>query len=88
MPRRSRTRSRLWRTLDQAGAHLRTRPERRVSVLECLGHMTDSELVNSARYRWVLAESEPALVGYDQEAWWPVWTTPRRSGALLDSSQP
>ena len=61
----------LWRRLlYQAGAHLRTRPEPgEWSVLECLGHMTDSELVNSARYRWVLAESEPALVGYDQEAW-------------------
>lgn len=61
----------LWRRLiDHAGAHLRTRPEPgEWSVLECLGHMTDSELVNSARYRWILAEPEPALVGYDQEAW-------------------
>jgi hypothetical protein len=43
----------LWRRLlDQAGAHLRTRPEPgEWSVLECLGHVTDSELVNSARYR-------------------------------------
>ena len=61
----------LWRRLiDQAGAHLRTRPEpNEWSVLDCLGHMTDSELVTAARYRWILAETEPALMGYDQEAW-------------------
>ena len=61
----------LWRRLiESAGAHLRTRPEPgEWSVLECLGHMTDSELVTSARYRWVLAEPEPALAGYDQAAW-------------------
>jgi DinB superfamily len=60
-----------WRRLiDQAGAHLRTRPaEGEWSVLECLGHMTDSELVTSGRYRWVLAESEPTLIGFDQTAW-------------------
>jgi len=60
-----------WRRLiDQAGAHLRTRPgEREWSVLECLGHLTDSELVTSARYRWVLAEDVPPLAGFDQDAW-------------------
>jgi len=59
----------LWlRLIDQAGAHLRTRPEGdQWSVLECLGHLTDSELVTSARYRWVLAEHEPPLPGFDQE---------------------
>jgi hypothetical protein len=61
----------LWRRLiDQAGAHLRTRPaEGEWSVLECLGHMSDSELITSARYRWILAESEPTLLGFDQTAW-------------------
>ena len=61
----------LWgRMIEQAGAHLRTRPDDGGwSVIECLGHMTDSELVTSARYRWVLAETEPALAGYDQTAW-------------------
>jgi hypothetical protein len=60
-----------WRRLiEQAGAHLGTSPEPgEWSVLECLGHLTDSELVTSARYRWVLAESEPSLSGYDQTAW-------------------
>ena len=61
----------LWRRLiDQAGAHLRTVPaDGEWSVLECLGHLVDSELVTSARYRWVLAEDEPPLVGFDQNRW-------------------
>lgn len=61
----------LWRRLiDRAGADLRTRPDQgEWSVLECLGHLTDSELVTSARYRWILSEHEPPLVGFDQEAW-------------------
>jgi hypothetical protein len=58
------------RVIEQAGAHLRTRPDDgEWSVIECLGHMTDSELVTSARYRWTLAETEPVLAGYDQTAW-------------------
>ena len=61
----------LWRrVIEQAGPYLRTRPdEGEWSVIECLGHMTDSELVTSARYRWILAETEPGLGGYDQTAW-------------------
>src|SRR5450759_815258 len=61
----------LWRRLlEAAGASLRIRPaEGEWSVIECLGHMADSELVTSVRYRWVLAEDEPPLQGYDQEAW-------------------
>ena len=61
----------LWRRLlDQAGAHLRTAPaEGEWSVAECLGHIVDSELVTSARYRWILAEDEPPLVSFDQTRW-------------------
>ncbi len=61
----------LWgRLIEQAGAHLRTRPEEgEWSALECLGHITDSELITSARYRWVLSEHEPALASFDQAAW-------------------
>jgi hypothetical protein len=60
-----------WQELiEEAGDDLRERPaDEEWSVVELLGHMTDSELVTSARYRWVLAEPEPALQGYDQEAW-------------------
>lgn len=61
----------LWRSLlESAGAKLRARPaEDEWSVLECLGHMVDSELVTSARYRWILAEDGPLLQNWDQEAW-------------------
>ena len=39
------------------------------SVLECLGHTVDAEIVMSGRYRWILAHDEPALLGYDQDLW-------------------
>ena len=39
------------------------------SVLECFGHLLDSEYVVSARVRWILAEDEPDIVGYDQALW-------------------
>ena len=58
----------------EAGAHERlgrsARPEPdEWSVLECLGHVTDSELVVASRYRWIVAQDEPPLVGYDQDLW-------------------
>jgi len=59
------------RTLfGEAGDRLRARPApSEWSVLETAGHMLDGEVVTSARYRWILAEEEPRLVGYDQELW-------------------
>jgi hypothetical protein len=39
------------------------------SVVECLGHAVDAEVVSAARYRWVLAHDEPPLIGYDQDLW-------------------
>jgi hypothetical protein len=62
-----------WRSLiHEAGPDLRTRPEpQEWSVVELLGHAADAEVVMSARYRWVLAQDEPELIGYDQEAWPP-----------------
>jgi len=61
----------LWsRLIEQAGALLRARPDAgEWSVIECLGHMTDSELITATRYRRILAETEPELGGYDQTAW-------------------
>lgn len=60
-----------WRKLVQvAGDDLRTRPEpREWSVIECLGHLVDSELTTAARVRWILAEDEPDIVAYDQDLW-------------------
>jgi hypothetical protein len=53
-----------------AGGRLRDRPEPgEWSVLECFGHLLDSEYVVSARVRWILAEDEPDIVGYDQALW-------------------
>ena len=54
----------------EAGADLRTRPEPgEWSVLECIGHIADAELVCSGRYRFILAHDRPDLPGYDQDAW-------------------
>jgi len=60
-----------WRSLvSRAGEWLEVRPEpAEWSVLECLGHAVDAELVTSARYRWILAHDEPPLIGYDQDLW-------------------
>lgn len=60
-----------WRALlEEAGSRLRDRPEpQEWSVLEGLGHATDSEIVASGRYRWILAHDEPPLIGYDQDLW-------------------
>ncbi len=54
----------------EAGHRLRARPApSEWSVLEAAGHMLDAEVVASARYRWILAQDEPRLIGYDQELW-------------------
>jgi DinB superfamily len=60
-----------WRELiREAGARVADRPEPdEWSVLECLGHATDAEVVCSGRYRWIVAHDEPPLVGYDQDLW-------------------
>ncbi len=54
----------------ETGADLRVRPEpREWSVLGCIDHIVDAELVMAARYRWVVAHDEPEVVGYDQDLW-------------------
>jgi hypothetical protein len=54
----------------EAGSGLRVRPEpREWSVLLCIAHLADAELVMAGRYRWVLAHDRPSLVGYDQDLW-------------------
>jgi len=53
-----------------AGALVDRRPEPdEWSAIECLGHIVDSELIASVRCRWILAEDQPPLVGYDQDLW-------------------
>jgi hypothetical protein len=60
-----------WRALVAAAGDLvRRRPEpSEWSVLECLAHATDAEIVYAGRYRWILAHDEPPLIGYDQDRW-------------------
>jgi hypothetical protein len=56
--------------VQQAGDRVRERPgPAEWSVLECLGHLLDAEIVYSGRYRWILAHDEPELIGYDQDDW-------------------
>ncbi len=56
--------------IGEAGDHLRTIPSPgEWSVLECIAHVVDAELVVSGRYRWILAQDEPELIGYDQGLW-------------------
>jgi protein involved in temperature-dependent protein secretion len=56
--------------IAEAGRDLRTPPEAgEWSVLECLGHLVDGELVVGGRYRWIIAQDTPQIVGYDQAIW-------------------
>jgi hypothetical protein len=60
-----------WRAVvAEAGELAAVRPEpSEWSVIECLGHAVDAEIVSAARYRWILAHDEPPLPGYDQDLW-------------------
>ena len=39
------------------------------SVRQILCHLADAEIVGAARFRTVLAEDNPLIVAYDQDAW-------------------
>ena len=39
------------------------------SVAELLGHLWDAEIAYAFRARAILAQDEPRLIGYDQDAW-------------------
>lgn len=39
------------------------------SIRQILRHVADSEIVGAQRFRQVVAEENPTLIGYDQEAW-------------------
>lgn len=53
------------------------------SVAGCLAHLVDGELIISARSRWILAEDEPDIVGYDQALWVSRLDQERESPELL-----
>jgi DinB superfamily len=69
----------LWRSLvTEAATSGHVRPATSEwSVIECLGHAVDAEVVSAARYRWVLAQDEPSLIGYDQDLWVDALHAPR-----------
>jgi len=39
------------------------------SIRQITAHLADSELVDAHRFRQVLAEDNPTLIAYDQDAW-------------------
>jgi hypothetical protein len=64
------TPARIRALVAEAGESLRVRPEPgEWSVLQCIAHVADAELVYAGRYRWILAHDEPELIGYDQDLW-------------------
>ena len=64
------TPARLRALAAEAGAALRLRPEpKEWSVFECIAHIADAELVISGRLRFILAQEQPPLPGYDQDLW-------------------
>ena len=66
----SSTAARLRELAREAGDDLRVRPEpTEWSVVECIGHLVDSEVTTTARVRWILAEDEPEIIAYDQDRW-------------------
>jgi hypothetical protein len=66
----STTAVRLRDLVTRSGVDLRTRPEPgEWSVIECIGHLVDSELTTAARVRWIIAEDQPDIVPYDQSLW-------------------
>jgi len=53
-----------------AGAELDFVPSpEKWNIRQILAHLADSEIVCSDRFRRVIAENNPTLVGYDQDAW-------------------
>jgi hypothetical protein len=84
------TPERIRSVLADAGDQAGTRPtEGEWSVLECLAHIVDAEIVAAARYRWILAQDEPELIGYDQDLWVDHLHSPvEDSAALLDLFEP
>ncbi len=52
-----------------AGAEVDWAPEGKWTIRQILAHIADSEVVVSARLRSTIAENNPTLIAYDQEAW-------------------
>jgi hypothetical protein len=60
----------LRQLVGESGTHLRTVPAPgEWSALQAVAHIADAEVVYSARYRFIVAQDEPPLPGYDQDRW-------------------
>lgn len=78
------TADRIRDLLARAGDRATTRPApTEWSVLECIAHISDAEVVASGRYRWILAHDTPELIGYDQDLWVSRLHTPIESADEL-----
>src|SRR5258708_5662318 len=54
----------------EAGEAAREKPAPgEFSLGELIGHMVDAQVVVFTRLRWILAEDEPPIPGYEQDAW-------------------
>ena len=64
------TADKLKELAKEAGTHLYQQPRPgEWSVGQVIAHLADAEIAMSGRYRWILAQNEPPLVGYDQDLW-------------------
>ncbi len=78
------TAGRIADLLARAGDRVDERPApAEWSVLGCIAHMSDAEVVASARYRWILSQDTPELIGYDQELWADRLHTPMQDAGEL-----
>jgi hypothetical protein len=56
--------------VGEAGDAVRVKPAvGEFSLVELIGHLVDAQLVSFTRYRWILAQDEPQLPGYEQDDW-------------------
>jgi hypothetical protein len=64
------TAAKLKEQAKEAGVHLYQQPRPgEWSVGQVIAHLADAEIAMGGRYRWILAQDQPPLVGYDQELW-------------------
>ena len=84
------TSGRIRALVEEAGVDLTTRPDATEwSVLLCIAHISDAEVVVSGRYRWILAHEQPDIVPYDQDLWVDrLHPMDREVGPLLELFEP
>jgi hypothetical protein len=61
-----------------AGAEVDWAPEGKWSIRQILAHLADSEIVGADRLRRTVAEPNPTLIWYDQDAWAANLNYPKR----------